>query len=583
MHRHSLSLLAALLVACADDGSTPRMDAQLEQPAGEADAALAPDAATPSDASLADALTPAADAAGHDEPGKLSVARYDYTLDLTTWRAQSSLQLAFDAPGIGCAALRSHPALSALEVRGAQATASQQGDDVKLCGALANDPALSVHAELTVPQTRDAWTGVGVSTRSDRAGHSFRYLLSWLEQCPRFGPCDPDPAALSHYTFTVRHDEDQLVLCPGIREASTGHTRCSLLGTRAPSYSAFMVAAHGGWQVTPLLRAADVNVILYESAEGQLRTLLDRAAIGRFLSWLTQLLGPFPYGDELRIASAPVQWLGMEHPANIIVRDDLPSLVDYYQDLPLHTVLHEIAHQWAGNRVTLASTLDFAWKEAVTEYLVYSFEERERGPSAALGTRRVWQRTGNNAQVPVRPLHTPNLPLAIWAADVTGSGPMTLFLQLEAWFGREALLRAIASFLQAPGARSMLQLQQALEQSTGRSLQRYFDAWIYGTDTVEWPVFHVATRRDGDQLHLELEQRHAQGVRFPCVVELEIQGDTLRERLQLELGLDGDQTRVSTTITFAESVRAIRIDPDARLLDWSINTWHSLEPLRFHP
>ena len=59
-----------------------------------------------------------------------------------------------------------------------------------------------------------------------------------------------------------------------------------------------------------------------------------------FLRWMTARFGPLPYGHELRVAGAPTEWLGMEHPANILLRDNLPLLPKDYANMAMHTLMH---------------------------------------------------------------------------------------------------------------------------------------------------------------------------------------------------------------------------------------------------
>jgi aminopeptidase N len=444
--------------ACGDgdewtgDSSGPQADA-----AGLADASLdagSPDAASgPLDAASADAAEPTEDANRPDaEPNRdggprLSVVHYEYSFDLAEASAEATLSLAAQAPGEGCTRLSSKLPLSELAAFSESPfSVVQQGSELSLCGSYRAGQPVTLSARSIVPLSSDPSTGVGYSHKLDRAGSLFSYLLGWVEACDLFGPCDPTPSALAHFTINVAHGLDDVVLCPGLREAGPRRTRCTLLGTQAPSYSAFSIAANPGWRSKPLVSAAGVDVLMFEGVQGSLQDHLDAAAVGDFLRFLSELLGPFPYGNELRVAGAPVPWLGMEHPANIVLREDLPELLNLYEDVTLHTLLHEIAHQWAGNRVTLASALDYAWKEAMAEYLVYTFEQRQRPASEATATLNVWHSTGTGAPYPVRPLVTPNVPLWVWTSGAYGSGPMTLFIQLEPYLGRAALLAAVQAF-----------------------------------------------------------------------------------------------------------------------------------------
>lgn len=143
-------------------------------------------------------------------------------------------------------------------------------------------------------------TGVGFSSRTDRDGNRFSYLLGWLEQCPRFGPCDPAPERLTQFTFSVTHDPSDVVLCPGVRSSGADNTHCEILGVRSPSYSSFAIVSNPGWMAEPLATAAGVSVVVYDTPSGSLHESLDRIAVAEFLEWVTALLGPYPYGDEFR-------------------------------------------------------------------------------------------------------------------------------------------------------------------------------------------------------------------------------------------------------------------------------------------
>jgi aminopeptidase N len=63
--------------------------------------------------------------------------------------------------------------------------------------------------------------------------------------------------------------------------------------------------------------------VFYEVPGGHIKDALDPASVAEFMTSLTELLGPFPYGNELRFAGAPTAWLGFEHPANIVLDERL--------------------------------------------------------------------------------------------------------------------------------------------------------------------------------------------------------------------------------------------------------------------
>jgi len=327
--------------------------------------------------------------------------------------------------------------------------AEQVDHRVMVCGAHTADGTFTLDARATIVAGADPITGVGLLRAVDRGGNAFSYLLGWIEACDRLGPCDPAPARLARFTFEVSHGAGDTVLCPGARIPGAETTRCELLGSPAPTYSSFAIAANAAWRRTPLVTAAGVSVSTFEAPPGAVTAALDPALVGGFLDWMTARFGPFPYGDELRIATGPVAWLGMEHPANIVVQDDLPALMGLYRNVPINVVLHEIAHQWAGDRTTLASALDYVWKEAIAEFLVYAYEDERAMTEDVRVMRALWRRIGRGAPYPIRPLAPPAVDLSTWTYGGYGAGPMALFVQLEPWLGRAALLelkRRAASF-----------------------------------------------------------------------------------------------------------------------------------------
>src|SRR6478609_839402 len=102
--------------------------------------------------------------------------------------------------------------------------------------------------------------------------------------------------------------------------------------------------------------------------------------------------------------------------------------------------------------------------------------------------RALWRRIGRGAPYPIRPLAPPAVDLSTWTYGGYGAGPMALFVQLEPWLGRAALLDALRPFLAESGARSMDDLRLALEAESGRDLRPYFDAWVFGVSEPVWPI-----------------------------------------------------------------------------------------------
>src|SRR5207302_393771 len=124
---------------------------------------------------------------------------------------------------------------------------------------------------------------------------------------------------------------------------------------------------------------------------------IDPVWHGGFVAWMHGTFGPYPYGDELRLLTAPTYWNGFEHPGNIVLADSLAhQRFPPYANEVAHTLDHEMAHMWAGDQTTLAGTYDFVWKESMAEYLSYVWEDMNV-PTIGDVTAGAWKGFGQTA------------------------------------------------------------------------------------------------------------------------------------------------------------------------------------------
>jgi aminopeptidase N len=505
---------------------------------------------------------PAGDIAG-------AVTRYDLSFDLELAKATTTAHLDVATPGGDCLALDYQlGTVDSVAWNAAPAReAAIDGSTLRACGdpVTAGAP-LALSAVATIPEETFLHLDVGFSRKEDLAGGSFSYLLSWVGGCSHFGPCDADPSTLAEHHVEVHHAPGTIALCPGALTAGDTVTRCDVEGTLAPTYSAFALAADPLWERAPFVSAAGVDVVFYEVPGGALAASLDADAVAEFLGWITDLLGPFPYGSELRVAGAPTRWLGFEHPANILLLEDLDQIDTSYADATMHVLMHEIVHQWAGDRTTLATAQDFVWKEATAEYLAYVFEDERLSVEDASATRVYWDSISLQSAHYPRPIDDPPPPVQSFYGDVYGPGPMVLYVQLEALIGRDAVLEGIVALLAEPGARSVDDLRVALEASSGADLGPYFDAWVRGAGKPEWPTFAVSTEQSGDQVTVTVTQQNASGVAYGCVVEVEVAGATESARALVSFGAAPSSSSASATVTLAEPALSTTLDPDHRVV-----------------
>lgn len=497
------------------------------------------------------------------------VTSYHYAFDIDSGAAHSRLTMQIQPPGGDCIEIPCGLPVGPVTWNGQPATeVLTDGTRLRACGAgLAAGEILELGAELVVPLETFHDLDVGFGRSFNRIGGEFSYLLSWLGGCDHFGPCDDDPSKLTELHFEVTHPPGVTALCPGVLTPGDTLSRCDLEGTLAPTYSGFAIAADADWVRTPLLTAAGVDLVLYETPGGPLAASLDSSTVTAFFEWITALLGPYPYGTELRLAAAPIYWGAFEHPANILIDENAPLYNTPYVDYPHHILMHEVVHQWAGNRTTLASALDFVWKEAIANYVKYVFEDEHLSGGEAEASLLYWDEIAMWAEHYPRPTDEPAPEVWDFYGDAYGPGPQVLFVQLESMLGRDTVLQGLQAFLSEPGARSVEDLRDALGVAGSVDLGPYFDAWVFGSGVPDWPSFLVDAQQVGDQVTVTLTQQSSSSHLFGCAVEVLVEGASSSVLGVVDFGVAPSSSSAATVVTLAEPVQSTVVDPNHRVVD----------------
>jgi aminopeptidase N len=518
---------------------------------------------------------------GDDDPGPqgdatATIAAYDYKFDIATRAAHAKVTAVLDTPG-NCITLdmRSDTSPTNILVDGKPGATGTSPADNKLvaCGEQGHDAGeqMTIELDVVVPMATLGPSQVGFSSRNDAQGNPFHYLVSWVGGCERFGPCDARPSVFAKYSFTVTHPDNLDVRCSGtVTEVSATETRCAFDHDGGPTYSTFGVAAYGAWTQTDKGMWGSAKVTLYDRAQTQIGAAIDSAYHDGFVKFMEQAFGPFPFGTELRVLTAPTYWSGFEHPGNIVLDDVLATAPSSYANPVAHVLDHEIAHQWAGDETTLADTYDFVWKEAMAEYLAYVYEDSV-DPVVALKTGTYWKLASNGSRFHPVPLEKPAL--FEYYGDVYGPGPMILFRQVEALSSRAQVIDALKSVLGSPRALSVDELIAALEAKTGLDLDGYVNAWVKGTGAPAWPRATVTFTAPST---LRVVQTAATTKR--CKFSVALTDGTNRMIVPVDTFRNGtDQT---LTVTPGFTVTATELDPLRECLVFpqalvsTPRTWH---------
>ncbi len=387
--------------------------------------------------------------------------RYDLALDLTArdfavgivtvrWRRTGTREALLDFRG---------RRLTAFTVNGAEAPLALAN------GAHITIPAASLTRGDNVVTARFvtdiAPTGASVIRSHDADGSDYLYTLLVPADANQLFPCFDQPDLKARVTTTLTTPRAWLAVANGSeRLADTSGATITHHFTETKPLSTYLIAfAAGPWA----RMASTVNgrtVALYvrtsRRAEVDADTLL--AFSHRALAWMEQFFDrPYPFEKFDLVLSPAFPFGGMEHPGVIMYNEN--SFI--FRERPTlarrvgrqATILHETAHQWFGDFVTMRWFDDLWLKEGFATYTAAkaqvmldstsgawkTFYQQNKpaayGVDQTRGTTPLWQELGNLDQAKSN-----------YGPIVYNKAPSVL-KQLNYLVGDDAFQRGVRTFL----------------------------------------------------------------------------------------------------------------------------------------
>jgi aminopeptidase N len=250
-------------------------------------------------------------------------------------------------------------------------------------------------------------------------------------------------------------------------------------------YSAYLFGFAVGRfvRVDERVGAANLAYLSDLADEGELRRRF--AETGRIVRFFSDKAGaPLPVAEYSQLLvegreaqeAASYSVLGVEA---LPTRADEPS-----QDW---AIAHELAHQWWGNLVTCASLKDFWLNEGVTTFMTAAWKEHRYGRGAYDAELAVARGRLEKARAAGF-----DKPLA-WEGRYPDLGTRraiqyskgALFMDhLRTTLGEEAFWAGLRRYTRAHAGKTAasLDLQRAMEATSGRDLRPLFATWVFGDD-----------------------------------------------------------------------------------------------------
>ncbi|GAA4809048.1 aminopeptidase N [Nocardioides caeni] len=323
---------------------------------------------------------------------------------------------------------------------------------------------------------------------------------------------------------------------------------------------------------------------------------------------------PYPFGKYDQLYVPEYNMGAMENAGAVTLRDEyLPRSKQprSFYEFRASVILHEMAHMWFGDLVTMKWWDDLWLNESFAEWACYHAEALATSyDDAWTGFTNARKQTGYRADsLPsTHPIAADNVDLHAVEVNfdmITYAKGASVLKQLVAWVGLEPFLAGIKQYFHdhAFGNTEFSDLLDALEKSSGRELAGWAQEWLQtaGTNTLS-PVFELDD--DGTYRSFAIEQtapadhptlrRHRVGIGFyntegadtgrlvrTDYVEVDVAGprtelDALVGKAQPELLLLNDDDLAFAKIRLDDRSRATAIsrlsdldDSLARALVWS--------------
>jgi aminopeptidase N len=455
---------------------------------------------------------------------------YDIALDVTSLdSAVGQVTVRFRRVGAGDAIL---------DFRGRRLTRAVANGRPLTAGA-ADGAHIRVPAELLVAGDNTlefgfvadvAPSGASIIRIHDAAdGGDYLYTLLVPADANQLFPCfdQPDLKARVRLALTATAGWTVIANGPAV-SADTGADRTTTRFADTPPISTYLIAfAAGPWRrVTSTARGRTINAYVRRSraAEADLDSVL--ALNHRALDWMERYFArPFPFAKFDFVLAPAFPFGGMEHPGAVFYNEDrfvfrerptLPRRLGRFS-----TILHEVAHQWFGDLVTMRWFDDLWLKEGFATFMAAEALE-EIDPAAGawktfylgnkpaayavdrtLGTRPLWQELANLDQAKSN-----------YGAIVYNKAPGVL-KQLEYLVGKPAFRSGVRRFLaqHAYGNATWQDLLRSISEAAGRPLA------AFGRDFMLRPGMPVVEQqlvvRDGRIARLALTQGPAQPLSGP--------------------------------------------------------------------
>jgi aminopeptidase N len=308
------------------------------------------------------------------------------------------------------------------------------------------------------------------------------FVVNEPQGSPGWYPSNDNPKDKATFDFAIRVPEGNVALGNGrlVSALTHGGKTTWRWSEDSPMATYLATASNGDFDFTqdtgpgglPIYNAIDTDGF----TATQKATAATRFALtGEIVEFFSELYGPYPFSSIGSIVDRGGVGYALESQTKPNY-DGVPSE---------NTFVHEIAHQWFGDAVTLAVWPDIWLNEGFARWSEWIWRERKRGTSAQSlfdaqyaqpATASLWQ----------LPPGAPPGPAEMFDGRIYTRGAMTL-QALRGKVGDDAFFRTLRAWFAENnyGNATTADFIAVAERESGQDLGAFFETWLYTTGKPE--------------------------------------------------------------------------------------------------
>jgi aminopeptidase N len=289
----------------------------------------------------------------------------------------------------------------------------------------------------------------------------------------------------------------------------------------------------------------------------------------------------YPYSKYSQVAVDDFDFGGMENAScTTLTRNflhDKKASIDYTGDIGV--LSHELAHQWFGDLVTCRDWSHIWLHEGFATYFEALYKEHDRGlddNEFLYYLRQISNRYFNEATNEYkRPLVT-NVykhPDDVFDDHSYRKGACVLHM-IRHYIGNNAFKKSLNAYLDKYRNKTAEtdDLRQILELVSGKSLQPFFNQWVYKPGHPELEIeYALEEEKDSKKLKIKVTQKQEQQesnefvFEFPLEVRIVFSNDN-NDKKPETIQISEKVTEYSYNIPKHENIKWISIDPEFKIL-----------------